>query len=170
MRATLKQWLLFCYGGPRHQEANSGGLAVEVEPCCQYSVKFVAIWQTATEGPSNIGVRVKQKSVIEFLHAEVAPIDFHWCCWNLCRPINGCQHRGAVGTVCSSTGDSDGGFPPLVLINEAPWIMFITSENAQPVVGTVKKKQQQKTKPGDPCFVAEDLLYQIVSLCYLCLL
>jgi hypothetical protein len=61
-------------------EANVVDMAVEVEPFRQYSVKFC---YRATEGQSDkmasdMEVRMKQRRVTEFLHAEkFAPSDIH---------------------------------------------------------------------------------------------
>lgn len=62
-------------------EADVGGVAVEIEPSRQYSVKFC--WCVTEEWPSdNVGsdraVCMKWRSVTEFLHVEkIAPIDIH---------------------------------------------------------------------------------------------
>jgi len=64
-------------------EADVGGMAVEVEPSCQCCLSFVSVQQMATvrqsdKAASNMEVQMKQKCVIEFLHAEtMAPIDIH---------------------------------------------------------------------------------------------
>jgi len=56
-------------------EANVGDMAVELEPSGQYSINFVAMQQMTAEGQSNkmasdMEEHVKQRCVIEFLHAE----------------------------------------------------------------------------------------------------
>jgi len=70
---------------PTTSEANVVDMAVEVEPSRQYSVKFFSVRQMTAEGQrdkmaSDMEVRMKQRCVIEFLHAEkikIAPNDIH---------------------------------------------------------------------------------------------
>ena len=68
---------------PTISEADVGGMAVEVEPSRQYSVKFVAVRQTTAEGQSDkmasdMEVRMKQRRVTGFLHVEkIAPNNIH---------------------------------------------------------------------------------------------
>jgi hypothetical protein len=64
-------------------EVDAGGIAVEVEPPCQWFVCFVATWWTAAEEQpgkmaSDMEVNKKQRCVTEFLYAEKIFIDACW--------------------------------------------------------------------------------------------
>jgi len=85
-------------------------MAVEVEPSHQRLLHFVAVQQIAVEGKSNrmesdTEVRMKQRSLIEFLHVEkIAPLDIHWCLLN----VHGDQAVDVrQWVVYFSSGDSD---------------------------------------------------------------
>ena len=64
-------------------EAGVGRTAVEIEPARQYSVIFSCCLRDGSRGQydkmiSDMEVYIKQRCVIEFLHAEkMAPIDIH---------------------------------------------------------------------------------------------
>ena len=68
---------------PTTSEANVVDMAVEIEPFRQYSVKFCCRATKTAEGQSDrlasdMEVRMKQRCVTEFLHAEkIAPNDIH---------------------------------------------------------------------------------------------
>ena len=70
-------------------EADVGGMVVEVEPSVSIPLHFVAVWQMAAEEQSDkmasdMEVHMKQRCVIEFLHAEkMAPTDVHWGLLNI---------------------------------------------------------------------------------------
>ena len=70
-RATLKLMppILLCW--PTTSESNVVDMAVEVEPSCQYSVKFCfrAAEVQSDKVASDMEVRMKQRCVTEFLHA-----------------------------------------------------------------------------------------------------
>ena len=63
---------------------------------------FIAMWQIAAEGQSDkmasdIEVQMKQRCVIEFLHADkMVPTDIHLC---LLETSSGCEQSEAVGAV-----------------------------------------------------------------------
>ena len=103
--------ILLCW--PTTSKANGVDMAVEVEPSRQYSVKFSCRATDNSRGPSDklasdMEVRMKQRCVIEFLHAEkIAPNDIHRRLLN----VNGDQTVD-VSTVRRwvarfSSGDSD---------------------------------------------------------------
>lgn len=64
-------------------EADDGGIAVDAEPSCQYSVTFCCHVTDGREGQpdkmtSDMEVYMKQKRVTEFLHVEkMAPLTFN---------------------------------------------------------------------------------------------
>jgi hypothetical protein len=68
---------------PTTSEADVGDMAVEVEPSRPYSVKFCYRVTDDSRGQSDkmasdMEVRMKQRCVTEFLHAEnIAPNDIH---------------------------------------------------------------------------------------------
>ena len=70
-------------------EVDVGGMAVEVNLPDTIPLHVVAMWQMAADEQSDTmaddrKVCVKQRCVIEFLHAEkMAPIDIHWCLLNV---------------------------------------------------------------------------------------
>ena len=99
---------------------------------------------------SDTEVCMEQRCVIEFLHALAK--------W-LWRPNSGCEHRVVVWVVHFSSGNSDSGLPPLlqIFMSMACRLLFITGKNVQLMVVTVEKW----------CFVVENLLYQIVLVCFL---
>ena len=109
---SQKYCLLFYNVGPQHQEGGVGGMAVEPELSCQYSI---AVCQMTAKGQcdkmaSDMKVCMKQRCAIEFLHVEkIAPTDIHWCLLK----VSGDQTVD-VSTVrwwvmCCSSGDSGSG-------------------------------------------------------------
>ena len=75
-----------------------GGMAVEVEPSHQYSITFCWCVTDGSRGAvrqngSDVGVEMKQRGMIEFLHVEhMAPT---WALVErLWRPNSGCEHSG----------------------------------------------------------------------------
>ena len=80
MRAAPKVMppMLWCW--PMMSEADCV-MAVEVEPSHQYSLHFVAVWQTVAEGQSDkmasdVEVHMKQRCVMEFFCVgKIAPTD-----------------------------------------------------------------------------------------------
>jgi len=103
--------ILLCW--PMMSEADIGGMAVEVEPSHQYSVKFCCRVTNDSRGQSNkmasdMEVQMNKRCIIEFLHVEkFAPNDIHR------RLLNVYGHQVVdVSTVrqwvaCFSSGDSD---------------------------------------------------------------
>jgi len=83
---------------------------------------------------SDMGVYIKQRGGVEFLHAEtVAPIDIHWCFLN----VYGDQTEDVVGTVRwwvvrFSSGDSSRGSLLLEqnFMSMACKFLFVAGENA----------------------------------------
>jgi len=75
-----------------------GGLAVETEPSHQYSIACCCRVTDGSRGAvrqngSDVGVEMKQRGMIEFLHVEhMAPT---WALVErLWRPNSGCEHSG----------------------------------------------------------------------------
>ena len=101
-------------------EVDVGGMAVEVNLPDTIPLHVVAMWQMAADEQSDTmaddrKVCVKQRCVIEFLHAEkMAPIDIHWCLLNAsgAQTVDVSTLRQRV--VYFSGGDRDSGSPLLV--------------------------------------------------------
>ena len=111
---------------------------------------------------SDMEVHMKQRCATEFLHVEkLAPMHIHSCLLNIYedQTVNVITVRQWVVRV--SSGESGNGSPLLVQIfmRTACRLLFITGENANG--GDYVEIQ---------CFVAENLLHQIVLLCSLYLL
>ena len=70
---------------------------------------FVAVKQMATEGQNDkMEVRMKQRCVTEFLHAEkLAPTDIHQCLLNVSGDQTVDVSTVRRWLVCFSSGDSD---------------------------------------------------------------
>jgi len=148
-------------------EADVGGMVVEVEHSCQCCLSFVSVQQMATvrqsdKAASNMEVQMKQKCVIEFLHAEtMAPIDIHWrwiFMWMWAQWGSG-WCISAVETVMWNTSHV--------------WMATYSYH-------TTKQRAPRSHNPckladgGDyvekQCFVAENFLCQMMFLCSLYLL
>ena len=124
----------------------------------------VAVWQMVEEEHSD-----KMVSDMEALADEakvwnwIPPCGKNVSLWHLSTLVNVYGDQTVdVSTVrgwevCFSRGDSNSGSCPLVQIfmSTACRLLFITGENAWLMVVAMLKK----------CFVAEDLLFQIVLLC-----
>ena len=141
-----------------------GGIAIEAEPSHQYSIMLCCC---VTDGSRGILTKrsltckciwSKDLSMNSSMQKKTAPTDidpcFLNCYWN--QTVNVSMVR--CWAVCFSSRDSGSdcyecGMQALVL--------FITGKNTQLMEMTVLKKQ---------CFVAQNLLYQIVLLCSLYLL
>jgi hypothetical protein len=79
--------VLLCW--PTASQADVRDMTVEVEPSRQYSVKFCCRATDDSRGhsdkmASHVEVRMKQRCVTEFLHAEkIAPNDIYRCLLNV---------------------------------------------------------------------------------------
>ena len=77
------------------------------------ALHFAAVWQTATEEQSDriasdMELCMKQRCVMEFLHAEeMAPIDIHWCLLNVSGDQTVDVSTMRWWMVHFSSGDSD---------------------------------------------------------------
>ena len=136
MKAALKVIppILLCW--PTTSNADVGGMAVEVEPSCQYSITLCccvtdgsrgAVWRYDVWQKVNM----MQRSVTEFLHVNKKGTRWHSstltkCLW---RTNSGCEHsEGWV--VHSRSGNSDSGSPPLlhIFMSAACRLLFITEK------------------------------------------
>ena len=83
-----KECLLFYYVGPWHQRQILVVWQQRLNLPDNIPLHFVAVQQVTTEGQSHkvvsdVGVCMKQRSVIEFFHVEkTAPTATHWCLLN----------------------------------------------------------------------------------------
>ena len=105
MKAALKVIppILLCW--PTTSNADVGGMAVEVEPSCQYSITLCccvtdgsrgAVWRNGVWQKVNM----MQRSVTEFLHVNKKGTCWHSstlteCLW---RTNSGCEHSEVVGS------------------------------------------------------------------------
>jgi len=127
---------LLCW--PMMSEVDVGGMAVEVNLPDTIPLHVVAMWQMAADEQSDTMADdrkgcVKQRCVIEFLHAEkMAPIDIHWCLLNVsgAQTVDVSTLRQRV--VYFSGGDRDSGSSLLLRLFTSTIyrLLFITGENA----------------------------------------
>ena len=121
---------------PTVSEVDVGGMAVEVEPFCQHSIKFCchaddSRWQL-DKMESDRDVCMKKRYVIKFLHVEkMAPIDIHGhLLMGLLKPIVDVSIV-SWWVVCFSS-NRDSGSPPLlqVFTSVTCRLLFTAGKNA----------------------------------------
>ena len=156
--------IVLCW--PTMSEADVGGMAVEIEPSCEYSVKFCYPTTDGSRGANGIWHGSAYEGKVWNLIppcGKVAPID-------ILQPLLNVYGDQVVYVstegrwVAHFRGGNSGSGPPLLV-----QIFFVHRVQA-----FAHCWQKCVANGGDyvekQCFVAENLFYQIVPLCSLYLL
>jgi len=145
--------------------ADVGGMVVETEPSHQYPITCCcqltdgsggAVWQNG----SDMEVCMKQRQVTEFLYVEkMAPIDINQCLLNVSRDqpvaVSMARHGWCISAVTAAT------------VDHILWYRFLWAQHADCCSSLMKIRANGGDYVEEQCFVAENLLYQIVLLCSL---
>ena len=133
----IKTGAASCSLMPMTSEADTGGMAAEVEPSYQYPVIFFAVGQMAAEGQSDTTASDMEVWVKQSCH-WIPPCrknGTHWLintCWTFVKDQGVNVSTVRVWIVCFSSDDSNSGPPLLVqiIMNTACKLLFIAGEKA----------------------------------------